>query len=409
MTNELSSTIGTSSETIQQSGKWKDVKKIPRFINNDLLCEIRKNTNWKILFQVLNLQKDEQQSKEDDWWALSPFIEEKTASFHLNAKGFFCFATGQGGGVIELVQAFLKCRMGRELNCYEAGRWLLEKSASQLNQFDADKLPYWLDGNLLPTPPVEKQEKRSEEKKELLENKPIRQNLLPSLTQLGEHPTFKDRGISTATCEYLGCGFLEKSKGEMQERIVFQIRGVEENKDGLKTNILSHIGRATTDEQIKRAGKWWHYAGFHKSLEVYNIDKLLLDEKAVVQAQMTGRVLLVEGCFDVAALVEAGIYNSVATFGAHLSERQIPRLKLIAEKLGINSFDIWYDRDEAGKTGQVKAVELLRANGFIANRFDWEKEFDSCKRGKVKIPPNLNDVGDFKSIQLAWLRGNGII
>jgi 5S rRNA maturation endonuclease (ribonuclease M5) len=379
------------------------MNKTPHFINNNSLKEIRQNTDWKTLFNALHLEKDEHKSKSDDWWAKSPLTEEKTASFHLNENGFYCFSTSKGGGVIELVQAVIKQRTGKTINCYEAGKWLLENGASSLSLPSKNKQQPAKD------PLQAKPNKNNEGKKELPENRPIRQNLIPCLSQQGEHPEFKRRNISKATCEYLGCGYLEKSRGEMQGRIIFQVRGVQKEQDSFKTVILSHIGRATTHEQEEQAGKWNLYSGFRKTLELYNIDKVLLDPPAIEQAKKTKRVLIVEGCFDVAKLVEAHIYNMVASFGAHLDENQIPKIKLIADTLKIAEFLIWYDRDQAGKEGQEKAITLLQEAGYQATGFDWDKEFADQKRGPIKIPDPIKDVGDFSVKQLRWLRERGVI
>lgn len=375
---------------------------IPRFMDKERLREIRLNADWRKLFITLGLKQDEKRSTENDWWALSPFTKETVPSFHINDKGWYCHSSGQGGGVIELVQKFYN------LDCYRVGKWLLEHGISHLSTGDAqtpcdaiempDNRPIAL--------PVES---RSEEKKELSKNKPIRQNLIPSLTLQGEHPMFQERGISKETCDYLGGGYLEKSRGNMQGRIIFQVRGIQESANGLKPVILSHIGRATTKEQEETDGKWCHYAGFHKTLELYNLDKVLLDANAIEQIRQTGRVLIVEGCFDVAALVEAKIYNVVASFGAHLAENQLPRIKQIADTLGVKDFLVWYDRDKAGMEGQEKALALLREAGYQAHGFDWEREFESVVRGKVKIPPSLNDVGDFSADKLEWLRAKSVI
>jgi len=99
------------------------------------------------------------------------------------------------------------------LNCYEAGRILVEKGASSLsggcrvgsspshhpppNSKTHHKSP-----SPLPPLPAEEQKNR--------ENPAISQNLVPLLTEQGTHPQFAKRGISGATCEYLGCGFLNR-------------------------------------------------------------------------------------------------------------------------------------------------------------------------------------------------------
>lgn len=380
-------------------------------INNEQLREIRNHADWKKLFEALGLQKDPKKSTDSDWWALSPFTTETEASFHMNDKGFYCFSTKESGGPIELVQAYFRHKAGQTLNCYDAGRWLLENHAS-----------------CLPNASEPAESVRSEEKKELsedkveqfkqlkkdiedikVENKPIRQNLVPALTQQGEHPEFVRRGISQATCEYLGCGYYANPKGQLGERLVFQVRGVREENGMLEPVILTHIGRATSQEQRETEGKWRHYKGFLKKLELYNLDKLLLDRDAVKQAQETGKILVVEGCFDVAKLVEAGLKNAVASFGSQLLEEQVPRLQLIQESLRDIAFFVWYDRDKAGIEGQEKALELLKENGFDGLGFNWEISFSSKKQGTVKLPSQINDVCDFTVEQLRWLRERGVI
>ena len=108
---------------------------IPPFIDDATLSEIRAHTDWRGLFTALGIARDERRSRVDDWWGRSPLSEDRTASFHMSDKGWYCFSTGQGGGVIELVQAV------HHLNCYEAGRWLLENGLSWVGDPPADQAP----------------------------------------------------------------------------------------------------------------------------------------------------------------------------------------------------------------------------------------------------------------------------
>ena len=102
-------------------------------LNNDKLREVRSNADWRKLFDALGLKRDPHKSSADDWWAKSPFTDERDPSFHINDKGFYCFSTQESGGVIELVQAYFRHRTGEALNCYNAGRWLLEQGVSIIN------------------------------------------------------------------------------------------------------------------------------------------------------------------------------------------------------------------------------------------------------------------------------------
>lgn len=188
------------------------------------------------------------------------------------------------------------------------------------------------------------------------------------------------------------------------------MRGVQEKDGEKRPAILTHMGRVLSEAQAAEGGKWHGYAGFHKTLEIYNQDHLPLDARAMQQARERGHVLLVEGCFDVAKLVEAGILNVGATFGAHLDQDQLPRLRQIADTTGVRSFRVWYDRDQAGTRGQRQAIERINAAGDVsADGFDWNVAFPSPTRGYVQIPDTLNDPGEFSVEQLRFLRQRSCI
>jgi hypothetical protein len=324
----------------------------------------------------------------------------------MNDKGWYCHATHTvapgrfkpGGGAIELVQAVHATR-GQIMKLNEAVQWLLDHGVATL------------DGVGAPPPAAPKASPASPKAPPSRPaNPPISVDLVPMLTDLGTHPEFVRRGIGAATCRYLRCGLLAGGGSQLADRLVFQLGSVVEHDDGTVARVvLSHLGRATTAAQLAEGQKWRHYKGFNKSLELYNLDNLLLDPLAVNQVRATGHVLLVEGPFDTAKLVEAGIRNVVATMGAHLAADQLPRLDLIARRLGVNRFRVWYDRDQAGERGTTEALALLSAHGWRPDAFDWSMTFPSPKRGAVAMPETLTDPCDFSTDQLAWLRAQGAI
>lgn len=382
---------------------------IPAFINNQMLNEIRRNADWRVTFHALGLQKDDKASHDNDWWCSSPLSgEDKTASFHMNEDPqgggrWHCFATGKGGGLPDLVQAL------HGGNIYEAGRWLLEHGCSHLHGASAVSTSH------APALPADsavsgKSGTSGEKEKEGQRfNKPIRQTLLPALSQQGTHPEFVRRGISAATCAYLGCGYLPpEHKSSLKDRIVFQIRGLD-NLEVVKPKptILTHMGRALSDEQAVEGGKWSYYKGFKKSLELYNIDQLRLDPEAAKQVADTGNLILVEGCFDVAACIEAGIRNVAASFGTQVGTEQIAKLHSLKEVLQAKRVLVWYDRDEAGQSAQSKLISQLEAEGIPAQGFDWQQTFASPVRDAVPFPETVTDPGEFSTTQIKWLRGIG--
>lgn len=378
---------------------------VPKFITAEMLRTIRANADWRMLFRTLGLERAKGKGNDNDWWALSPLTNEKTPSFHINGKGWYCHSTQQGGGVVELVQRVLENRTGRAVSCWGAGRWLLEQGVSR-----ADALPAQGAAEKGSESPrsEEKETGRVSDRPESGINRPISVDLVPRL--IPDHPELKKRGISKETCKYLGCGYLSGYKGTINERIVFQVRGLEERGGQLVPVILSHIGRVVDDVRADVEGRWHHFAHFKKHFELYNIDKLLLDPRAKDQVKQTGRLIVVEGCFDVAKLVEAGIYNVVASFGAHLSEEQVRRVKSVAQRLGVRETVVWYDRDSAGREGTKKALETLKDKGCEASAF-WGLSGSRAARSLhlVKLPPLAKDPCEFSVEQLQDLREKGVV
>lgn len=401
-----------------------------RHIPKWALSQVRDNCNWQSLFFSLGLvreksrrQGSQKANDQNDWWAISPLNpNEKDPSFHITPKGWYCFSTQQGGGVLELVKAVTLQREGRHINESQAALWLVENGLSSFDGMEKylesgggsgrKSLTIFGAGGGGEERKNEGMAKMTYQKPagEVVApvNPPIKQSLLYKLAV--EHPEMLRRGISPATCRYLGCGFLGQGTGAINNRIVFQVRGVQEEKDGnLTPIILTHMGRATNWVQESRDGKWHIYANFHRNVELYNLDKVLLDEKARDQARQTGAVIIVEGCFDVAKLVEAGILNVVATFGAHLDQFQIPKLKLIAKTLGVNKFIVFYDRDKAGRDHQAKALSLLAETGFEGVGFNWELTFSRTGQAPRGFPENIKDACDMTVEQLRWLRGKRLM
>lgn len=316
----------------------------------------------------------------------SPFSEDKTASFHIKPTDgiWFCFSTRQGGSVIELVQKL------EGLNCFEAGEWLIDTGCGP------EPEGVQISG--------EKKEKTTPSDRPA--NTPIKQSLLPNLSEQGSHMEFTRRGIGEKTYHYLGCGLLTKGRSRLKDRIVFQVRGILETDGNITSTILTHIGRATTPEQQEAGGKWLTYKGFRKSAELYNFDKLLLDPIAREQARKTGHVLVVEGAFDVAKLVEAGVFNVVAVMGSDLSDEAKPRLELMARELNSPKFLVWFDRDKAGECGLMAAQEKFSAWDMPADGFDWDARFGP---DQIAIPDAIQDPCDMSVRQIQWLRQKGVI
>ena len=356
-----------------------------RFImSKEELPGIWQSASWEKVIDVFGLEIDgNRRCKANETWIKSPFTGENTASLHLNLTEniFKDFSSGLGAkvGVLNFCQDLLALR-GQAMNCYEVASWMVENGISNSG--------------------ISSHEVKNHvsEPKKPKENKPIRVDLRRFVQT--QHPELKHRQVSEATCRYLGCGFLperanENKQSPLNGRLVFQVRGV-------SGAILTHIGRALTLQQENADGKYWSFP-FFKKLEIYNQDKLLLDTSAKDQVQRLGLVL-VEGFFDAAALVESGCLNVGALMGAHMTEQQAARIKFISSHVEIPKITVFLDRDEAGVIGAQKTVAMLRKNGFSAEAFDWNQTLGSSF---VKIPMDVMDPGDMSPKQLKWLREQG--
>lgn len=355
------------------------------------LDEIRASIDWPAMFAALGLRKCEKKSKPNDRWAYSPFHDEKTASFHMGPGGlWYDFSIGEGGGPIELIQ---RIEGG---NCYEAGRKILERG--------------WASASIdLAQPVTETRQRTATQAAQTValdcadaapRNAPIRQDLL---NMCAYHDAIAARGISEETCDLLGIGFLPQGRSPLKGRIVFQVADarVTSKSDGsCERVILSHLGRSIDDAEPK----YLFYQGFHKSDELYAQEIIWLHEDAADQIQETGALVLSEGPFDVAKAVEAGLRNVVGSFGASLSDAQAASLKAMADAQGAQKVRIVFDRDEAGQRGAEKAEHALRHVGLNAEIFDWEAPVGRSHQGDVHLPETVQDLADFSTEQLQWLR-----
>ena len=89
-----------------------------------------------------------------------------------------------------------------------------------------------------------------------------------------------------------------------------------------------------------------------------------------------GRVLLVEGIFDVINLYDKGLTNALCSFGiGNVTPQKLQLLKM----KGVEQIDIFYDPDSAGQVAIEKVVEMC--------------DKVELKHYHVRIPSDLGDPG----------------
>jgi transposase/5S rRNA maturation endonuclease (ribonuclease M5) len=373
-------------------------------ISGEHLSRVWQQASWLRVIEVFDLEVDHKRSRRDDEiWLKSPFGQEEKASMHvsLSENIFKDFSSGKGGGIMQFCREML-ARQGREMTMFEVAQWMVTEGISTVNnpQSQSVRGRHHQRQSAAKAGPVDSKNTNAAIEVDL------RRYLRP------DHPELHRRGISAATCRYLGCGFLPqrawaKTASPLNSRLVFQVRGVRENGHSLQPVILSHAGRALSREQEDCEGKYWSYP-FRKGWEIYNQDQILLDEEAWRQANKFG-LILVEGFFDVAKLVEADCRNVVALMGSAISAEQIERLVWIQTRVRFPHIVLFLDRDPAGQSGVGQVRERLRHRGLAVTVFDWDQWVLCNAQGTEPLPESIQDPADMSVEQLRALRRQGII
>ena len=384
----------------------KNITAGAQIISREQLEQVWQQASWPRVIERFDLTVEERRRRRDDEiWLKSPFTREETASMHvsLSENIFKDFSSGKGGGIMQFCRLMLRGQ-GREMTMFEVAQWMVAEGISTVNGPQAQPRP------VKPKRRSESRQPTAGATSSKTTNPAIEIDLRRYLR--ADHPELHRRGISGATCRYLGCGFLPqrgqgKASSPLNSRLVFQIRGLRENGHGLEAVILSHTGRALSQEQEQTNGKYWSYP-FRKGWEIYNQDQLLLDEQARQQVNRFG-LILVEGFFDVAKLLEADCFNVGALMGTAISAEQLERLAWIRSRVGFPHIVVFLDRDRAGRDAARQARERLRHHNLDVSVFDWDQKLSGNGQGAELIPESIQDPADMPVEQLRRLRRQGII
>lgn len=146
------------------------------------------------------------------------------------------------------------------------------------------------------------------------------------------------RGFSRQICDRYQIGYCDDTGKMFNGRVVIPIRDI-------KNRIVGFTARKVSDFIV--GPKWFHKLD-RKWLFNLNF--------AMPHIQDTRQALLVQGPFDVFALEEASIHNSVAVLGKELSDFQVDLLI----SSGVDTIKIVFDADGPGLSGARKIQRNLR-------------------------------------------------
>ena len=295
---------------------------------------------------------------------LCPFHSEKTPSFHVNReKGFFhCFGCGVGGDVFKFIE-------------------LHEKVGFQ----DAVRLLAQRFGLALPEPADPGERSDAAFREALLNAHEAAaawfRDQLASPGGVRAERQLAERGMGAEIIERLGIGYAPASRDALERHLlsrgfpreVLLQCGLTVRRDSGETvdrfrsrlmipicrdsgSVIAFGGRATEDGQQPKYLNSPETPIYVKSRTLYGLH---LTKQAIRQA---GYAVLVEGYFDFAQLLQAGVSAVVASCGTALTPQQAQLLRRFTSKVVLS-----FDPDAAGQGAAVRSCEMLVEEGFVVN------------------------------------------
>jgi DNA primase len=296
---------------------------------------------------------------------LCPFHSEKTPSFHVNRdKGFFhCFGCGAGGDVFKFLE------LQEKLGFQDAVRHLASKFGVPV--------PEQVGGRESHADAAEREAllKVHERAAEYFKTQLAAPSGRKALKMLYE------RGLTAETIQRLDLGYAPPAYEGLKAALL---------KEGLELPLLVRSGLAverdngqTTDRFRGRlmipiardAGSIVAFGG--RALEHDQQPKYLNSPETSIYTKSRilyglnltkgdirrlGYAVLVEGYFDFAQLVQAGITPMVASCGTALTASQAQLLRRFTSKVILS-----FDPDAAGQGAAARSCEMLVAEGFEVN------------------------------------------
>jgi DNA primase len=302
--------------------------------------------------------------KGQNWWALSPFTNEKTPSFSVSpAKGIFkCFSTGKGGDSITFVMEM------EGIGYVEALKYLAKKYNIELEQkemTDAQKEAHSIRESLFIALNFAKTHFQEQLTK----------------TEAGKAiglSYFKQRGFNTKIIEEFELGYSQDEWRNFEDAAL---------KNGFSKEVLEQAGLVVAKEDGKRydrfrgrvmfpihnlSGRTIGFGArtlkkdkmakylnspesdvYHKSDVLYG----LFQAKKAIRNE--DNCYLVEGYTDVISLYQNGVENVVSSSGTSLTEGQISLIKRFTENV-----TVLYDGDSAGIKASLRGVDMLLSQGL---------------------------------------------
>jgi DNA primase len=256
--------------------------------------------------------------------------EESAFAYNISTNEWFCHTGDCGGGdAYEIVKRLENCSYPKAII-----------KMAEIFNVNID--------NLKLTTIKTSNQKEKDEWFSLMKKISDKSTLTPFISpELDIKPIKKFRHYNIGTLEYFGAFYTEsypikrsdETYYDLKKRIVIPIT--------FKKQLIGMALRRTRINDIQK----WSNQGFDSGCILYNYDSCL----EYLVSTGIDEVICVEGIFDVWSCWQQGIYNVVATFGAHITDIQIELLQSMCSTLILA-----YDNDNAGKANTKKVILALK-------------------------------------------------
>ena len=289
---------------------------------------------------------------------LCPFHQEKTPSFSVDPESqlFYCFGCQTGGDIFKFVQIYDKLNFGEAV----------ETLATRFG---------------VPLPAV--QNKSGDDRERVLETNALAlaffKKLLARDAGAGCREYLAKRGLDEQTVQRLGMGYAaddwealrshlvakrvrvadllkaglvmprKSGNGEydrFRDRLIFPIRDI-------RGRVVAFGGRALAADAQPKYINSPETPAYIKGNHLYGLDQA----KEAIRRE--GFAIVVEGYMDLAALVQNGFDNVVASLGTAFTPAQARLLSRYTTRVRVS-----YDGDAAGAQATVRSLDMLLEQGF---------------------------------------------
>ena len=338
-------------------------------IPREVIDAVRERTDILAVVQ----QRVALRKKGGNHWGLCPFHDEKTPSFSVNASmGIFrCFGCNEGGDVFKFLQktqgiGFTEAV--REL-AQAAGvevperrltpdeRHKIAKRASLLDV--CDMAGAWFHSQLLTST-------EGKAARDYLEGRGFSMDTI-KVARLGYAPDgwqgllnhLHGQGVSPQ--QAVAAGLARQKEGTGRSYDLFRGRLIIPIRDG-RGRVVAFGGRVLEGIGPPDAPKYVN----SPETEIYQKSKILYGLSAARSSITSrGRLLIVEGYFDVLALHQAGFTEAVATCGTALTADHMRIIRPLTRRVVV-----LFDGDEAGMRAAEKSLGMMLKAGIEPQRLD---------------------------------------